>query len=48
MVRAEDVEQHYAQVLQRGANIINPPTEYPYGEKQYTVLDPGVHIWTFS
>jgi uncharacterized glyoxalase superfamily protein PhnB len=48
MVRVEDIEQHYAQALQRGANIINPPTEYPYGEKQYTVLDPGGHIWTFS
>jgi uncharacterized glyoxalase superfamily protein PhnB len=48
MVRVEDVEQLYAQVLQRGANIINPPSEYPYGEKQCAVLDPGGHIWTFS
>jgi uncharacterized glyoxalase superfamily protein PhnB len=48
MVRVEDIEQHYAQALQQGANIINPPTEYPYGEKQYSVLDPGGHIWTFS
>jgi uncharacterized glyoxalase superfamily protein PhnB len=48
MVRIEDIEQHYAHVLHWGANIINPPTEFPYGEKQYTVLDPGGHIWTFS
>ncbi|MFO7538837.1 MAG: hypothetical protein R6X32_12400, partial [Chloroflexota bacterium] len=25
-----------------------PPADYPYGERQYTVKDPGRHYWTFS
>jgi uncharacterized glyoxalase superfamily protein PhnB len=24
------------------------PADFPYGERQYTVQDPGGHIWTFS
>jgi uncharacterized glyoxalase superfamily protein PhnB len=33
---------------QFGARIINPPTDYPFGEQQYTVEDIGGHRWTFS
>ena len=25
-----------------------PPTDFPYGERQYSVEDPGGHRWTFS
>jgi uncharacterized glyoxalase superfamily protein PhnB len=28
--------------------IVNPPADYPYGERQYTAEDPGGHHWTFS
>jgi uncharacterized glyoxalase superfamily protein PhnB len=48
MVRVEDVDHHYHQALQNGARILHPPTDYPYGERQYTAEDPGGHIWTFS
>jgi uncharacterized glyoxalase superfamily protein PhnB len=48
MVRVDDVDQHYEQARQSGARIINPPTDYPYGERQYTVDDLGGHRWTFS
>jgi uncharacterized glyoxalase superfamily protein PhnB len=25
-----------------------PPVDYPYGERQYSAVDPGGHVWTFS
>ena len=31
-----------------GAEIASEPTDYPYGERQYTAVDPGGHRWTFS
>jgi uncharacterized glyoxalase superfamily protein PhnB len=48
MVRVEDVDAHFAQGLNARARIINPPTDYPYGERQYVVEDLGGHRWTFS
>ena len=48
MVRVEDVSAHFERVNRSGALILNPLTDYPYGERQYTVEDPGGHRWTFS
>lgn len=48
MVRVEEIDSHYERVKQAGAQIISPPADYPYGERQYTVQDPGGHRWTFS
>ena len=48
MVRVADVDTHYEHAKQTGASIISPPTDYPYGERQYVVEDPGGHRWTFS
>jgi len=48
MVHVEDVDGHYEKALSVGARIINPPTNYPFGERQYTVEDIGGHRWTFS
>jgi uncharacterized glyoxalase superfamily protein PhnB len=48
LVRVNDVDKHFAQARQSGAQIISPPSDYPYGERQYTVEDPGGHRWTFS
>jgi uncharacterized glyoxalase superfamily protein PhnB len=31
-----------------GARILHPPTDYPYGERQYTDEDVGGHRWSFS
>ena len=28
--------------------ISDPPTDYPYGERQYNAEDIGGHRWTFS
>jgi uncharacterized glyoxalase superfamily protein PhnB len=48
MVRVEDVDAHCARAGRHGARILRPPTDYPYGERQYTVEDPAGHRWTFS
>ncbi len=48
MVRVSDVDSHYERATQAGAQIVSPPSDYPYGERQYTVKDPGGHCWTFS
>ncbi len=33
MVRVEDVDGHHAHALTRGARILRPPADYPYGER---------------
>ena len=48
MVRVEDASRHCEQARQHGARILHPPTDYPYGERQYTAEDLGGHRWTFS
>ena len=41
MVRVDDVES-------APRSCRRPPTTYPYDERQYTVEDPGWHIWNFT
>jgi uncharacterized glyoxalase superfamily protein PhnB len=48
MVQVADAQGHYEHVLTCGAEIVNPPTDYFFGEKQYTAVDLGGHRWTFS
>jgi len=48
LVRVEDADAHHERALAAGARILNPPTDYPYGERQYNVEDIGGHRWTFS
>jgi uncharacterized glyoxalase superfamily protein PhnB len=48
MVRVDDVDSHYECAQAHGARILQPPTNFPYGERQYGVEDPGGHVWTFS
>lgn len=48
MVRVEDADAHCARAAAAGARIVQPPAGFPYGERQYTALDPGGHAWTFS
>lgn len=47
-VRVDDADRHHERAASRGARIANPPTDYPYGERQYTAEDLGGHRWTFS
>jgi uncharacterized glyoxalase superfamily protein PhnB len=48
MVRVEDVDSHHARARDRGARILDPPTDFPYGERQYVAEDLGGYRWTFS
>ncbi|GAO42989.1 hypothetical protein [Flavihumibacter petaseus] len=48
MVRISNVQHHYERSVAAGLTILQKPVEFPYGEKQYTVLDIGGHVWTFS
>ena len=48
LVRVDDADCHHAQAAAAGATIVSPPTDYPYGERQYTAEDPAGHRWTFS
>jgi uncharacterized glyoxalase superfamily protein PhnB len=48
LVRVEDAAAHRDQAARAGAKILDEPTDYPYGERQYNVEDIGGHRWTFS
>jgi uncharacterized glyoxalase superfamily protein PhnB len=48
MVRVADAGAHCERARRAGAVIVRPPTDYPFGERQYTAEDPGGHRWTFS
>lgn len=48
MVRVDDVNAHHAQAKERGATIVRPPADYPFGERQYTARDFAGHVWTFT
>lgn len=47
-VRVSDMEAHLRRTTEHGAEIIQQPIDYPYGERQYVVRDIGGHIWNFS
>ncbi len=48
VVRVQDVHAHCQRARSYGAKIISEPTDFPYGERQYTAQDPSGHEWTFS
>jgi uncharacterized glyoxalase superfamily protein PhnB len=48
MVRVLDATAHCAQARAHGARIVMEPTDFQYGERQYTAEDPVGHQWTFS
>ena len=47
-VHVEEVDKHFENARQCGARVLKPPTDMPFGERQYTVEDLGGHRWTFS
>ena len=48
MVRVDEVDAHSERARSLGATIVEPPTNHKYGERQYSVEDPGGHRWMFS
>lgn len=47
-VRVPDVDPHHEHASASGARIIQPPTNMPFGERQYVAEDPAGHRWTFT
>lgn len=39
---------HCERARGHGARILMEPTDFEYGERQYTAEDPAGHQWTFS
>jgi uncharacterized glyoxalase superfamily protein PhnB len=48
MVRVADARSHCEQARAHGARIVMEPTDFEFGERQYTAEDPAGHRWTFS
>ena len=48
MVRVENVDSHHDHAVQHGARVLDPPADYPFGERQYVVEDFAGYRWTFS
>jgi uncharacterized glyoxalase superfamily protein PhnB len=48
MVRVADARAHCQRATAHGATIAMPPTDFPYGERQYTAIDFSGRAWTFS
>jgi uncharacterized glyoxalase superfamily protein PhnB len=47
-VRVEDARAHCERAREHGARILMEPTDFEYGERQYSAEDPAGHQWTFS
>ncbi len=48
MVRVDDARAHCEQARANGARIVTEPTDFEFGERQYTAEDLAGHRWTFS
>jgi len=48
MVRVKDIDRHYHRAVERGCKGTEPPKDFPYGERQYNVVDFAGHRWAFS
>ncbi|MFK2878981.1 VOC family protein [Rhodanobacter hydrolyticus] len=48
MVRVEDADAHHAHTVAAGARIVREPASWPFGERQYSAMDIGGHLWTFT
>jgi catechol 2,3-dioxygenase-like lactoylglutathione lyase family enzyme len=44
----DDVDALHAELEGRGATIIQPPTDQPYGLREFRVQDPDGHILAFG
>jgi uncharacterized glyoxalase superfamily protein PhnB len=48
MVRVDDARAHCEHARSQGARIRMEPTDFEYGERQYSAEDLAGHQWTFS
>ena len=48
LIRVEDADAHAKHAIKKGAKIVRPAMDYPFGERQYTAEDFAGNRWTFS
>jgi uncharacterized glyoxalase superfamily protein PhnB len=48
IVRVTDAHAHYRRARAHDARIVMEPTDFEFGERQYSAEDPTGHRWTFS
>jgi uncharacterized glyoxalase superfamily protein PhnB len=48
VVRVDDANAHCEHARSQGARILMEPTDFEFGERQYTAEDLAGHQWTFS
>jgi uncharacterized glyoxalase superfamily protein PhnB len=48
LVVVPDVDAHHRRALAAGAAVVAPPTDKPWGLRQYLVHDPEGHAWEFT
>ncbi len=48
VVFVEDVDAHYRHARTAGATIDSPPTDQPYGQREYSARDPEGNLWYFA
>jgi DNA-binding transcriptional MerR regulator len=46
-VMVDDVDEHHRLVAERGAEIVYPPVDQPYGYREYSARDPEGALWSF-
>jgi len=45
-VMVEDVDAHHQHAAEQGAEILYPPTDQPYGYREYSARDPEGGLWS--
>jgi uncharacterized glyoxalase superfamily protein PhnB len=48
VVFVKDVDAHYQHARSKGATIDSPPTDQPYGQREYSARDPEGNLWYFA
>ena len=48
MIRVDDVDALHRRAFAAGARVLQPPTDFPYGERQCSVADLTGRVWSFS
>jgi uncharacterized glyoxalase superfamily protein PhnB len=47
-VRVEDVSIAFERATSAGAQVVQPPTDHAYGERECTLVDPAGHRWQLT
>lgn len=48
LVFVDEVDGHHARSAAAGATILSPPTDQPYGQREYSASDLEGRIWSFA